>query len=224
MFKGIIFDFNGTLYDDTDLQEEAWAVMTRKYLGRDLGPTEFRDCFYGLGNTDILNYLNRERSGEPLTLAITDEKEAEYRRICRQSPKRVKFIPGVTDLFDRLTSEGIPMAIATASEITNVEFYFEMFALERWFPMERVVYDTGAFPCKPAPDIFLEAARRLDCPIGDCMICEDSLNGLRGAIASGAGRVIARRLPINAAGIVDDPNIYAVIDDFTGFYEKYVLQ
>ena len=102
MFKGVIFDFNGTLYEDTDLQADAWAVLIRRYFGREMGPTEFRDHFHGLGNVDILDYINSLDPERRFDITVTDEKEATYRRICREQPERVSFLPGVTEMLDDL--------------------------------------------------------------------------------------------------------------------------
>ncbi len=222
MFKGVIFDFNGTLYEDTDLQEDAWAVLIRKYFGRYMGPTEFRDNFHGLGNVDILKYINSLDPERHFDITITDEKEEIYRRICREQPERVHFLPGVTEMLDDLKAAGVPIAIATASEITNVEFYIEFFGLERWFKPENIVYDDRTFPLKPAPDIYLRAAERLGLDPAECVVCEDSYNGIRAAEAAGAGRIIARRSGQKTDSLYSDPQIYAVIDDYYGFYPKYL--
>jgi HAD superfamily hydrolase (TIGR01509 family) len=222
MYKGVIFDFNGTLFEDYDLQEEAWRELIRKYFGRELEDSEFRSCFHGLGNVDILAYINSLDPEKQFDISITDEKETIYRQICREHPERVKFVPGVIETFEALKSAGIEIAIATASEITNVKFYYEFFHLERWFKPEHVLYDDRTFPLKPAPDVYLKAMERLNLSPKDCLICEDSQNGLIAAIASGAGRVIARKAGSSKESMQSDPRIYAVIEDFTGFYPKYL--
>ncbi len=222
MFKGVIFDFNGTLYEDTDLQENAWAILIRKYFQRDMYPNEFRDCFHGLGNADILNYINSLDPDLQFDITITDEKEETYRRLCREQPERVKFLPGVTELLDDLKTAGIPIAIATASEIVNVKFFIEFFDLRRWFEPENIIYDDRTFPLKPAPDIYLRAAERLGLAPADCVVCEDSSNGIHAAEAAGAGRIIARRSELKTDSLYNDPKIYAVIDDYYDFYPKYL--
>lgn len=222
MFKGVIFDFNGTLYEDTDLQADAWAVLIRRYFGREMGPTEFRDHFHGLGNSDILDYINSLDPDRQFDFTVTDEKEATYRRICREQPERVSFLPGVTEMLNDLKRAGVPIAIATASEIKNVEFYYEFFHLERWFRPELIVYDDRTFPLKPAPDIYLRAAERLGVSPSECVVCEDSPNGIKAAEAAGAGRIIARRSDLKTDGMYDDPKIFAIIDDFYHFYPKYL--
>ena len=218
----MIFDFNGTLYEDSDLQEDAWRAVFRKYFHEELSPAAFRDHFIGLGNTDILVYLNSLDPGIQFDISITDEKEETYRRICRENPERVHFIPGVEETMDKLKAAGIPIAIATASEITNVDFYFDFFRIDRWFNRDHIIYDDRTFPIKPAPDIYLRAAERLGLPISECIVCEDSANGIKAAKAAGAGRIILRKSGASNPESTHDPKIYAVIDDFYGFYPKYL--
>ena len=222
MYKAVIFDFNGTLFEDYDLQEEAWRIVIRRHLDRYLEPAEFRNNIHGLGNVDILAYINSLDASKHFDISITDEKETIYRQICREHPERVQFVPGVTETFDALKAGEIPIAIATASEILNVNFYYEFFHLERWFEQQHVLYDDRTFPLKPAPDVYLKAMERLGTAPEDCVICEDSKNGLLAAIASGAGRVIARHDKTSSGKMFSDPKIYAVIEDFTGFYPKYL--
>lgn len=222
MFKGVIFDFNGTLFEDDDFQEEAWNRVFQKHLGRSLRENEFRNCIHGLGNVDILSYINLLAGTKHFDISITDEKEETYREICKENRQRINFIPGVTETFEALKKAGIAMAIATASEITNVNFYYEFFRLERWFDPEFIIYDDRTFPIKPAPDIYLKAMKQLKLNAKDCLICEDSQNGLLAAIASNAGRVIARHSGLSNEKLLQKPEIYAVINDFVGFYPKYL--
>ena len=222
MYKGVIFDFNGTLFEDTDLQADAWAEVIRRHFGREMGSNEFRDCFHGLGNVDIVKYINSLDPEKQFDISITDEKEDAYRQLCRKHPDRAVFLPGVEETLDKLKAAGVPIAIATASEITNVTFFIEIFRLEHWFPREHIYYDDRTLPLKPAPDIYLRAAAGLGLDPAECVVCEDSLNGLKAAKAAGAGRIIVRRSMLGKADMYDDPRIYAVIEDFRDFYPKYL--
>ena len=58
MYKGVIFDFNGTLFEDEDLQAEGWAAVIRKYFRREMPMEEFHEKILGRGNPEILDYLN----------------------------------------------------------------------------------------------------------------------------------------------------------------------
>lgn len=222
MFKGIIFDFNGTLFEDYDLQVDAWDLLFRRYFGRGLEPGEFRSRLYGLGNVDILDYVNTIDPAKHFDITFTDEKEEAYRQLCREQPERAVLLSGVTETLDALKDAGFPMAIATASEITNVNFYIETFNLERWFTRDRIIYDDRTFPLKPAPDVYLLAAKRLGLAPADCVVCEDSGNGILSAANAGIGRIIARRSGPKDSSIYADPKLYAVIDDFRGFCPKYL--
>lgn len=223
MYKGVIFDFNGTLFEDTYLQADAWAEVIRKYFNRDMDISEFFSCIHGLGNVDILKYINSLDPDKQFDISITDEKELIYRQICRNHPERVIFLPGVEETFDALKTYGIPIAIGTACEITNVDFNWEMFRLERWFRREDIIYDDRTFPLKPAPDVYLKAADHLGLFPTDCIVCEDSRNGLLAANRAGIGRVIARRSVQRTEGMYNGLDIYSFIDDFRGFYPKYLL-
>ena len=221
MFKGVIFDFNGTLFKDEDLQAEGWAAVIRKYFHREMTADEFHDRILGLGNVEILRYLNGLDPAKQFDISITDEKEQDYREFCLAHPERTVLLPGAAETFEALKAAGIPFAIATASEITNVDFYFEIFHLERWFTRDRVIYDDRTFPVKPAPDIYLHAAARLGLAPADCVVCEDTLNGVKAAAAAGAGRIIARGSDPTEGSGTQIP-IYAVIEDFLGFFPKYL--
>ena len=223
MVKGIIFDFNGTLFFDTDLQEEAWRVIFKKYKGRDLGLTEFQDYIHGRVNSDIMDYFFGNSGTIAMRNQLMAEKEQTYRQIVRTKNGLPQFVNGTMDLFDELQRRCIKFTIATASEISNVEFYFEVFPLKKWLSgPEAIMYDNGTFPGKPAPDIYQRAAALIDEDPKDCMVVEDSLSGLYAAQDAGIGRIIAMRPEKDAEIIRQDKKIEAVIEDFIGFAERFL--
>ena len=81
----------------------------------------------------------------------------------------------------------IPRTIATSSEITNVQFFIQHLSLHRWFDVTKIVYDDGVRPGKPAPDMYLAAARNIGIAAGECMVVEDAISGLQAAHAAGIG-------------------------------------
>lgn len=223
MTRGVIFDFNGTLFSDTDLQAEAWNRMFQKYHQRNIGPTEFEDHFHGRVNSVIRDYFFPPEMDETEKDRALLEKEALYRQVVLEEPKRIRFVTGVSDLLDRLKLQGIPFTIATASEITNVQFYFEVFPLNRWFSgPEALVYDDGTFPGKPAPDIYIKAAEKLGVPPADCLVVEDSRSGITAAKRAGIGRILAMNPELSREIIAADPAIETIISDFNLFFERYI--
>lgn len=224
MVKGIIFDFNGTLYFDTDKQEEAWRVYFKKYHGRDISPTEFREHMHGYSFSAIMDhYFPGESVSEATRNRIMAEKEEIYRKIARADKRNLHLVKGVSELFDELKKRNIPFTIATASEISNVRFYFDVFSLKRWLSgPEAIVYDDGTFPGKPAPDIYLKAAELIGIKPEDCMVVEDSLSGLKAAENAGIGRIVAVKSDQNTELISQNKTVETIIENFSGFAEKFL--
>jgi HAD superfamily hydrolase (TIGR01509 family) len=91
---------------------------------------------------------------------------------------------GVRELFAFLKKAGLPMALATSSYRPNYERLFRVTGLED--PFSVVITGDTLEHSKPDPEIFLRAARGLNVPIGECLIIEDSFNGVIAGSAAGA--------------------------------------
>jgi beta-phosphoglucomutase-like phosphatase (HAD superfamily) len=102
-----------------------------------------------------------------------------------------KLSPGAVDLLVFLIAHQIPRTITTASEKTNLDFFVDHLHLDRWFDPSLIVYDDGTRPGKPAPDIYLQAARYLGLAPAQCVVVEDSRSGIEAAHAAGIGHVVA---------------------------------
>lgn len=220
--KGMVFDFNGTLIDDTLLQREVWRRLFPVFMGREMAEGEYEARILGKTNNVILRSyfpdITPEREYEMLS-----RKEAFYRDVMREDPeKNIVFYPGVVETLDGLRERGVPFTIATASEITNVEFYFSDFGLNRWFSgPDDIVYDNGTFPGKPEPDIYRIAAKRLGATPADCVVAEDTLAGITAAKRAGMARIFAINPILNRDTILNDPEIYRVLPDFVGFIDRW---
>lgn len=190
MVQGVIFDFNGTLYWDSALHEEAWRTFIQQLTGRILTETDMKNQVHGRINRDILHYaLDRE-----LTTAevheFSDTKENIYRQLVQNSPSHQNLAPGAVELLEYLKDLKIPFTIATSAERSNVDFYFEFLNLGRWFDFPRLIYDDGTIIPKPAPDIFLKAASKLEVPAAKCLVLEDSITGIQSAHRAGAYKIL----------------------------------
>ncbi len=190
-FKGIIFDFNGVLWWDSPLVEESWNRFAMKIRGKPFYPNEIEKQVHGRNNKHTLSYLfGRDVSGQELD-DLTQQKESGYRELCLQEGENFKLSPGATILLDFLVKQDFPHTIATASEKTNLDFFVKHLELNKWFDLEKIVYDDGTFPGKPAPDIYLKAAKHLNLEPHECMVVEDSHSGIEAAFAAGIGHIIA---------------------------------
>jgi HAD superfamily hydrolase (TIGR01509 family) len=189
--KGAIFDFNGTLIDDSEFHDRAWNEISMQLRGRPFTEDEIRINIYGKNNRAIVEYLSAGVPDADSTGTLAVKKENIYRGLCLANPERFRLVPGARDFLDRLKSMDIPMAIATASGLDNVEFYIKHLGLERWFSTGRIVYDNSSFQGKPAPDFYLEASKRLGLSPRECVVFEDSQAGLKSAQNAGIGMIVA---------------------------------
>ena len=113
-YRGIIFDFNGVLFSDGDLQEKSWQVMSGRLRGREMTDEEFDLQMHGRSNAYVLSYLaGREISGKELD-ELTEAKESLFRKLCLETPGRLTLSAGAQDLHEWLRLKGIPRTIATS--------------------------------------------------------------------------------------------------------------
>lgn len=184
--KAVIFDFNGTLFYDTPLHIEAWKEYVKDTLHRELSDEEFMRRIWGRDNNaivrdmydcDDLNEIHR----------ISEEKEKKYRDICETLD--ISLVDGATDFFDELKRRNIPFTIATGANKSNVDFYFKVFHLDKWFDYDKVIYDDGYLPGKPDPTIYLKAAQKINVNCEDCLVIEDSLVGVKSAKSAGVKKI-----------------------------------
>ena len=191
MYKGIIFDFNGTLFFDSEKHLEAWREFSKRVRPYAFTDDEMREHMFGRTNEDIISYLIGKKPSPELVEQLGQEKEAVYREMCRKDSKNTVLAPGAENFLDYLKENNIPRTIATMSDKNNVDFFIETFNLQKWFDIDKIVYDNGKIPGKPAPDIYLKAAKNLNLNPKDCVVVEDALSGIESAFNAGIGKIIA---------------------------------
>ena len=189
--KGIIFDFNGTLFWDSQLHYDAWREYSALLRETPFTNEEMRDRMFGHTNSDIIEYLIGEKPSQEMVDKYGKEKEAVYRKRCLSDPETFKLAPGAVELLDYLKENNIPRTIATMSEWDNVEFYIKEFHLEKWFDIDKIIFSDGTIPGKPAPDIFLIAAEKIGLKPEECIVIEDAIAGINSAKSAGIGKIIA---------------------------------
>ena len=216
--KGIIFDFNGTLYWDSKLHYDAWREFSAILRsGNPFTDEEMRDKMFGHTNEDIIEYAIGRKPSKEMVEKYGKEKEALYRKRCLLDSENFKLADGAIELLDFLKENNIPRTIATMSEWDNVEFYIKNFHLEKWFDLDKIVYSDGTIPGKPAPDIFLIAADKIGLTPEDCIVVEDALAGINSAKSAGIGKIvaIASLEPIEFYQNID--GLEGIIKDFCEF-------
>ena len=189
--KGIIFDFNGTLFFDSHMHYEAWRIFSKKLRGYEFTDQEMREKMFGRTNADIIEYAIGKKPSTEMVEKLAKEKEGWYRQMCLDNPETFILAPGAESFLDYLKENNIPMTIATMSEWDNVEFYIKEFKLNRWFDLDKIVYSNGEIPGKPAPDIYEIAAKNIGLNPEDCIVVEDAISGINAANAAKIGMIIA---------------------------------
>ncbi len=183
--RGLIFDCDGTLADTMPLHWRAWQAITRRYQIR--LPV---DRFYALGGVpsrDILKMLSAEQGLGLDHLAVAREKEAEYLPLIAQV-EPINAVVGIA----RENFGKIPLAVASGGTHSSINQVLDHLGIRHLF--NAIVTSEDVHRQKPAPDIFLEAARRIGVPPQFCRAYEDTDLGLQAIRAAGMEAVDVRQL------------------------------
>ena len=180
---GLIFDFDGTLADTMPLHWHAWEIIAQRH-GFDLT----RERLYSLGGVpsrDIIKLLAAEQRRAVDHLAIAKEKDLAF---LARLPE-VKIIPEIVNVAHR-HHQKLPMAVATGGTHRVIEQVMEHLGLRQLF--DAVVTSEDVVHQKPAPDIFLEAARRIAVAPKLCRAYEDTDLGMQAIRAAGMEAIDVR--------------------------------
>ncbi|WP_445368775.1 HAD family hydrolase [Methylomonas sp. BW4-1] len=189
-YKGIIFDFNGVLLWDAPFHVQAWQATALQLRGSPISDDEFSIHVHGRTNSHILSYLSGRTLQRQKLLELIQVKESMYRDLCLKNPEMFVLSPGAEALLDFVSSKDIPRTIATASEKTNLDFFIQHLGLDKWFDLQRIVYDDGALPGKPAPDMYAKAAGNIGLLPHECVVVEDAISGFKSAHAANIGHIV----------------------------------
>lgn len=184
--RGVLFDFNGTLFFDSLFHQEAWRrIYQELYKGTKEVPGD--SFFRGPRNDTLIQAIAPKMTAKERK-ECSVRKEAIYRDICKSHPEQLHLVAGVENVFGILKERQIPFTLATASIVDNIEFYFQVFPLKKWVSQNLCVYDDGNY--KDKGEMHLEAARRIGVPLSECLVIEDSISAITHAKENGAGIII----------------------------------
>lgn len=179
---GVLFDLDGVLLDSEGGYSIFWGAMEKEYP---TGVPDFAKYIKGFHLSRILGYFTDDEVRQHVL-----DKLLDYER-----NMKFEFFHGALELVNQLREAGIPMAIVTSSDRKKME------ALYRQHPVFPTLFDkiiTGDMvtKAKPDPDCYLMGAKLLGVDIKDCIVLEDSRNGLIAARSSGAKVIgLATTLP-----------------------------
>lgn len=177
--RGVILDMDGLMLDTEPFYKRAWQEAIRR-LGHELSDEKFRS-FSGKSDTDSEAAL-LEELGPHFPLS---DFQAAWPALWHEEVRArgVPTKPGIPGLLSTLRDYGVPTAVATSSPAARAELALREAGIAEYFSV--VVTCEAGSRGKPAPDIFLAAARRLEVPAPACVVLEDSDSGAQAAVAAG---------------------------------------
>lgn len=203
MIRAVVFDYNGTIIDDTKMNEISWVETINIISNKQLNGKEI---FYK--NNGLRNNLMIEDVLKKSHLPINPEeiekwsqyKETIYRKNCIKYQVK-EMIKGCEELLNYLSERKYQLNLCTASIMENVNFYFDLLKLDRWFDRNKTIYDDGRFSNKE--EMYAECFKINAIDPQDTLVFEDSLGSIKAAIKAGCKNIIAIRNIINKEEIIE---------------------
>ena len=174
-----IFDWDGVILDSSRHHEESWERLAKEEK-KVLPAGHFLKGF-GRRNVEIIRDLLQWSDNLNEIQRWSLRKEELYREVV--ADWGIQPLPGVHPWLERLQAEGVPCAIGSSTEQRNVRLGLRLLGLEAYF--QTAVTAENVQRGKPAPDVFLEAALRLEVAPQRCVVFEDAPSGVEAARAAG---------------------------------------
>lgn len=177
-FAAVVFDMDGVLVDSEPMHVDAMRQLLRPY-GIAYTDSENEE-FFGFTDPEVFRVLRARYGLEPDDHALTQRRAALLVELTR---KRTVPMPGVPDVPKALHGLGYRLAVASSSALDVIRATVDVLGIAALF--ETLVSGLEVGRGKPAPEIFVETARRLGLAPRACLVIEDSRNGLLAAKAAG---------------------------------------
>ena len=187
--KGAIFDLDGTLIDTEPIYFDAAEIMINKYgNGKKF---DWDTKIKTLGSPEL---VTAKIIVDTFEVKLTPEEFLEKRNaITPEYFKKCPFIEGAKEITDKFKKE-LKFKTALATSSSKINFDYKTFNKKEWIKedFDAIVLgdDKRIKNGKPAPDIFILAAKEIGLKPNECIIFEDSIGGMKAAISSGAKIVI----------------------------------
>ncbi|MFI6106459.1 HAD family hydrolase [Streptomyces sp. NPDC051310] len=191
----VVFDLDGTLVDSEPNYYEAGRRLLESHGVTDFSWERHTD-FIGIGTRETLEALKEEYGLDAPIEELLAGKNRHYLELARAA---TEVFPQMRAFVELLHREGVPMAVASGSSRAAIEAVLGGTGLDAY--IATLVSAEEVERGKPAPDVFLEAARRLGVEPAHCVVLEDAPPGAAAARAAGMRCIAVPYVPAT----VDDP-------------------
>ena len=175
--RAVIWDLDGVIIDSAEEHRQAWQRLAQEE-GIQFPDADFWATF-GKRNDDIIPIIWGPQSRERVQ-TLADRKEAYFRELIRTTAAP---LPGSIELLQGLHEAGFLQAVASSAPMENIQLISDVLGLRQY--LTALVSGETVAHGKPAPDIFLKAAKELGVDPGQCLVIEDAVAGVQAAHAAG---------------------------------------
>ena len=208
MKKGIIFDLDGTIVDSLPYHYKAWKIFFKENKVENF--SERLKDYKGGGTLDLLTAVYGDKYSRKELKIMTDDKEIIFREIYKNN---VVPIMGFMDMFELIKSKKILVGIASNAIRKNVKMILSELKIYEKF--DSIICGDEVRKGKPDPEMFDETIDRFNLKKEECLIFEDSVEGVSAAVNS---RVDVVGITSSTSGeILIDKGCITTIDNYLNF-------
>lgn len=179
MIHGVIFDMDGVMIDSERQSNEGW-LWAAKQLGVEM-PMWLIDSFKGAPSTLSCQFFDDYYKGK---IDYWETRKLRTQRVYEiRETEGIPIKKGLFTLLDYIREKGIRCAVATSTRRESAEK--TLHTIGAWEYLDTVVYGDSVAHGKPEPDIFLMAAQEIGVQPSECIVIEDSINGIKAGYAAG---------------------------------------
>lgn len=179
MIKAVIFDLDGLMVDSEPVHYKAYAQVFQQE-GKELPEQEYAKNYVGISDGDTARDMVSRYHLKISPQELLERKDAVFTQLL---PGNVVPQKGLYELMEQLRAHGYKTAVASGALLSAIEQIIKALKLENSFDIlcsaEAVAHG------KPAPDLFLFAAKKLNVPPAECLVLEDAPPGVQAARAAG---------------------------------------
>ena len=177
--KAVIFDMDGVLADTQKIHAEVESELFKE-LGINISPSEMTKRFAGLSFKLQIETILKEHGK---SADIDDLDLEKYERYIKALEPGIEGVRGARPLVEWLHAKNVRMAIATSNKRKAATIVVRELGIDNYIKV--LVSSEDVEHGKPAPDIFIEAAKKIEVQPKDCVVVEDGESGIVGAKKAG---------------------------------------